>query len=123
MAGAGAPFVCSASIAAALEWFPDKRGLASGSHHTRFLSIVGDWFGTRNATSNDSFMYSAKGVASVAAIVLRGVRLPKKPGAVPVGVLAGFEARTTPRRSDRSIGNRTDHAGTGATQAHSSSLR
>ncbi len=36
-----------------------------GEIYTLFPSVVGDWFGTRNATSNYSFLYTAKGVASI----------------------------------------------------------
>ena len=36
-----------------------------GEIYSLFPSIVGDWFGTRHATSNYGFMYSAKGVASI----------------------------------------------------------
>jgi OFA family oxalate/formate antiporter-like MFS transporter len=36
-----------------------------GEIYTLFPSILGDWFGTRHATSNYSFMYTAKGVASI----------------------------------------------------------
>lgn len=36
-----------------------------GEIYTLFPSVVGDWFGPRNATSNYSFMYSAKGVAAI----------------------------------------------------------
>ena len=36
-----------------------------GEIYTLFPSVVGDWFGTRHATSNYSFMYSAKGVAAI----------------------------------------------------------
>lgn len=36
-----------------------------GEIYVLFPSILGDWFGTRNATSNYSFLYTAKGVASI----------------------------------------------------------
>jgi len=36
-----------------------------GEIYSLFPSITGDWFGTRHATSNYGFMYSAKGVASI----------------------------------------------------------
>jgi MFS transporter, OFA family, oxalate/formate antiporter len=36
-----------------------------GEIYTLFPSTLGDWFGTRHATSNYSFLYSAKGVASI----------------------------------------------------------
>jgi OFA family oxalate/formate antiporter-like MFS transporter len=36
-----------------------------GELYTLFPSTLGDWFGTRHATSNYSFLYSAKGVASI----------------------------------------------------------
>jgi OFA family oxalate/formate antiporter-like MFS transporter len=36
-----------------------------GEIYTLFPSITGDWFGTRNAASNYSFLYTAKGVASI----------------------------------------------------------
>lgn len=36
-----------------------------GEIYTLFPSILGDYFGSRHATSNYSFMYTAKGVASI----------------------------------------------------------
>jgi OFA family oxalate/formate antiporter-like MFS transporter len=36
-----------------------------GEIYVLFPSILGDWFGTRHATSNYSFLYTAKGVASI----------------------------------------------------------
>lgn len=36
-----------------------------GEIYTLFPSTIGDWFGTRHATSNYSFLYTAKGVASI----------------------------------------------------------
>lgn len=36
-----------------------------GEIYVLFPSTLGDWFGTRNATSNYSFLYTAKGVASI----------------------------------------------------------
>lgn len=36
-----------------------------GEIYTLFPSILGDWFGARHATSNYSFLYSAKGVAAI----------------------------------------------------------
>jgi OFA family oxalate/formate antiporter-like MFS transporter len=36
-----------------------------GEIFTLFPSTLGDWFGTRHATSNYSFLYTAKGVASI----------------------------------------------------------
>ena len=36
-----------------------------GEIYSLFPSIVGDYFGTRHATSNYGVMYSAKGVASI----------------------------------------------------------
>ena len=36
-----------------------------GEIYTLFPSIVGDWFGSRHAASNYSFLYTAKGTAAV----------------------------------------------------------
>ena len=36
-----------------------------GEIYVLFPSTLGDWFGTRHATSNYSFLYTAKGVASI----------------------------------------------------------
>jgi OFA family oxalate/formate antiporter-like MFS transporter len=36
-----------------------------GEIYTLFPATLGDWFGTRHATSNYSFLYSAKGVAAI----------------------------------------------------------
>lgn len=36
-----------------------------GEIYVLFPSICGDWFGTRHATSNYSFLYTAKGVAAI----------------------------------------------------------
>lgn len=36
-----------------------------GEIYSLFPATVGDWFGSRNATSNYSFLYTAKGVASI----------------------------------------------------------
>ncbi len=36
-----------------------------GEVYSLFPSLCADWFGARNASSNYSFMYSAKGVASI----------------------------------------------------------
>lgn len=38
-----------------------------GQIYSLFPSTCGDWFGTRNATSNYAFLYTAKGVASILA--------------------------------------------------------
>jgi OFA family oxalate/formate antiporter-like MFS transporter len=40
---------------------------AWGGTFALFPSILGDWFGSRHATSNYSFLYAAKGVASILA--------------------------------------------------------
>ena len=38
-----------------------------GQTFSLFPSTLGDWFGTRHATSNYTFLYTAKGVASILA--------------------------------------------------------
>jgi MFS family permease len=40
---------------------------AWGGTFSLFPSILGDWFGSRHATSNYAFLYAAKGVASILA--------------------------------------------------------
>ncbi|HYM09125.1 MAG TPA: oxalate/formate MFS antiporter [Bryobacterales bacterium] len=63
MAGVGAAFVYSGSIAAALKWFPDRRGLASGliaagfgSGSALFIPIIADII--KNRDYNTAFWYT-----------------------------------------------------------------
>ena len=63
IAGVGAAFVYSGSIATALKWFPDKRGLASGmiaagfgSGSALFIPIISDVIQHKNYQT--AFLYS-----------------------------------------------------------------
>ena len=82
IAGIGAAFVYSGSIAAALKWFPDKRGLASGliaagfgSGSALFIPVIADMVKSRNYQT--AFLYSGifQGV-----VILLAAQVLRNPG-------------------------------------------
>ena len=105
IAGVGAAFVYSGSIATALKWFPDRRGLASG--------IIAAGFGSGSAlfipliaylirTTDYRFAFLSTGVLQGAVIVL-AAQVLRNPGPAPaVDAQAAAAAAPAPSAVRRS---------------------
>ena len=81
IAGVGASFVYTGGIAAALKWFPEKRGLASGvmaagfgSGAAPFIPIIG--YLIANTGYKGAFLYTGIGFAVVLLVVAQVLRFP-----------------------------------------------
>jgi OFA family oxalate/formate antiporter-like MFS transporter len=82
VAGMGAAFVYSGSMATGLKWFPDKRGLASGiiaagygSGSAAFIPVIAAII--RNYDYQHAFLYT--GIAQ-GAVIIAAAQLLRKPG-------------------------------------------
>jgi len=81
IAGVGASFIYTGGIAAALKWFPKKRGLASGimaagfgSGAAPFIPIIG--YLIAHVGYKEAFLYSGLGFAAVLLVVAQVLRFP-----------------------------------------------
>ncbi len=81
IAGVGASFVYTGGIAAALKWFPKKRGLASGimaagfgSGAAPFIPVIG--YLIANVGYKGAFLYTGIGFAAVLLVVAQILRFP-----------------------------------------------
>ncbi|HXX81019.1 MAG TPA: oxalate/formate MFS antiporter [Thermodesulfovibrionales bacterium] len=80
-AGIGASFIYTGGIAAALKWFPKKRGLASGimaagfgSGAAPFIPIIG--YLIAHVGYKEAFLYSGIGFAAVLLVIAQVLRFP-----------------------------------------------
>ena len=86
IAGVGASFVYTGGIAAALKWFPKKRGLASGimaagfgSGAAPFIPVIG--YLIANIGYKGAFLYTGIGFAAVLLVVAQILRFPPEQSA------------------------------------------
>ncbi len=86
IAGVGASFVYTGGIAAALKWFPKKRGLASGimaagfgSGAAPFIPVIG--YLIANVGYKGAFLYTGIGFAAVLLVVAQILRFPPEQSA------------------------------------------
>ena len=85
LAGVGASFIYTGGIAAALKWFPKKRGMASGIMACGFGSgaALFGWLITMLVTnygSKTAFLYTGIGFAVILLLVAQVLRFPEGPG-------------------------------------------
>ncbi len=85
LAGVGASFIYTGGIAAALKWFPKKRGMASGIMACGFGSgaALFGWLITMLVTNygcKTAFLYTGIGFAVILLLVAQVLRFPEGPG-------------------------------------------
>ncbi len=86
LAGVGASFIYTGGIAAALKWFPQKRGMASGIMACGFGSgaALFGWLITmlvKNYGCETAFLYTGVGFAVILLLVAQVLRFPEGPAA------------------------------------------